>query len=125
MQTDPRVHRDGRLHRDYRMLAVATASAFCAAMLAISEHAAGIEAGYELGAARREGAVLRREAENADRRVAMLRLPTAVAMRAEAVHKLGLQHPRDRRVLSPEQVAALVAPPVPQSGSVPTGVMAK
>ena len=115
-----------------RGLALAVVAAFGTGMLAIAEHARQVELGYRLAAARAESDVLRREAHQAERRVAMLRLPQPVAERASAMN-LSLEHPRDRRILTSEQVALLVAPPVvappvvapPQLAAaegVPTGV---
>ena len=102
---------------DARGLLLAVGAAFGAGLLAIAEHAERVEQGYCLAASRAEGEVLRREAMHAERRVAVLRLPKVAADRAVAM-KLDLGHPTDRRTLSPEQVAALLAPPtgpVPES----------
>lgn len=94
-----------------RGLTLAVVAAFGTGVLAIAEQARQVELGYRLAAARAESEVLRREAHQAERRVAMLRLPQPVSERATAM-KLSLEHPRDRRILSPEQVAALTAPAV-------------
>lgn len=93
-----------------RGLALAVAAAFAAAILAISGHADQVEQGYRLAAARREGEVLLREAVQAERRVVSLKIPTAVARRAESM-RLGLELQRDRRMLTRDEVAALVSPP--------------
>lgn len=111
--------------KDGRGLALAIAAAFAASMLAIGEHAEQVEQGYRLAAARCEGEVLTREAQRAERKVAQMRLPFAVSARAAAM-KLELEHPRDRRTLTAEQVAALVRPAAgPLSPATPTEVMAK
>lgn len=95
-----------------RGLALAVLATFATALLAISEHSRAVEQGYRLAAARREGEVLAREAIRAERRAAALAVPAAVQQRAAAM-KLGLEHPRDRRILSYEEAARLAAPPAP------------
>lgn len=95
---------------DGRGLLLAGAAAFGASILAIAEHAEQVELGYRLAAARREGQVLGREASRAERAVAALCEP-AEAVRRGAALKLGLDLPKDRRILSREEVALLLAPP--------------
>jgi hypothetical protein len=104
--------------RDGTLLTVAIAAAFVSGMLAIHGHSDRVENGYRLAAARREGEVLLREAIQAERRASVLRLPPAVAARAQNVHKLGLEYPRDRRVLSQDEVARLMAPAAPAAAPV-------
>ena len=96
--------------RDCPILAVAVVAAFASAILAISEHAEAVDKGYRLAAVRRERDVLLREALRAERKVSILSIPTAVAQRATAM-RLGLEHPKDRRILTPDEVTALLAPP--------------
>jgi hypothetical protein len=105
----PLPSRDEDRDRDGRGFALGIAAAFTSAMLAIAGHTDQVEEGYRLAAARREGEVLRREALQAERRVAALRVPTAVVHRAGAM-QLGLALPKDRRVLTEQQVLAATAP---------------
>ncbi|MCE9636948.1 MAG: hypothetical protein K8T90_14685 [Planctomycetes bacterium] len=95
--------------KDGRGLVLAIAAAFAASMLAIAEHAEQVEQGYRLAAARCEGEVLTREAQRAERKVALMRLPFSVSGRATAM-KLELEHPRDRRTFTEDQVAAILGP---------------
>ena len=77
--------------RDQTVLCLALCAAFGASLLAISEHVRCMEAGYSLGASRREETVLRREAMQAERALAAVRSPTVVVARAKAWN-LGLDY---------------------------------
>ena len=78
-------------HRDQTVLCLAICAAFGASLLAISEHVRCMEAGYSLGASRREETVLRREAMQAERALAAVRSPSVVVARAKA-WDLGLDY---------------------------------
>lgn len=98
--------------KDTTVLGLAVCAAFGAALLAIAEHVRWMEAGYGLGAARREHQVLLREAVQAERKLAAARSPSAVVARAKAWN-LGLDHYSSQPALPPSSVAApAVAPAV-------------
>jgi hypothetical protein len=97
---------------DRTLLALAAACAFGTSLLAISEHVRCMEAGYGLGAARREHQVLHREALAAERKLAAARSPAAVLARCKAWN-LGLDHWSSKPALPPAPVAAAPAAVVP------------
>lgn len=98
--------------KDTTVLGLAVCAAFGAALLAIAEHVRCMEAGYGLGAARREHQVLLREAVQAERKLAAARSPSAVVARAKAWN-LGLDHYSSQPALPPSSAAAAVAAPAP------------
>lgn len=98
--------------KDTTVLGLAVCAAFGAALLAIAEHVRCMEAGYGLGAARREHQVLLREAVQAERKLAAARSPSAVVARAKAWN-LGLDHYSSQPALPPSSVATAVAAPAP------------
>ncbi len=89
--------------KDTTVLGLAVCAAFGAALLAIAEHVRWMEAGYGLGAARREHQVLLREAVQAERKLDAARSPTAVVARAKAWN-LGLDHYSSQPALPPSSV---------------------
>lgn len=95
--------------KDTTVLGLAVCAAFGAALLAIAEHVRWMEAGYGLGAARREHQVLLREAVQAERKLAAARSPSAVVARAKAWN-LGLDHYSSQPALPPSSVAVPAAP---------------
>lgn len=115
--------------KDTTVLGLAVCAAFGAALLAIAEHVRWMEAGYGLGAARREHQVLLREAVQAERKLAAARSPSAVVARAKAWN-LGLDHYSSQPALPPSSVvtatpaAAQPAKPAASAAAAPSANVA-
>jgi hypothetical protein len=82
------------------LVGVAAVAAFVAGLFAVSNHAECTNAGYRLAVAKRENMELRREVDQAARRVSALRTPQAATARAASMKLASLKYPKTWNVAS-------------------------
>jgi len=96
---------------------VAAVAAFAAGLVAIAQHAYCTSAGYQLAVAQREGQELRREEEQAERRVAQLSTITAATARATPMKLTRLSYPRNWNIVNAATLRACLGGGAPAAAA--------
>jgi hypothetical protein len=86
---------------DRVLVGIAAAAAFAAGLVAVAQHADCTAAGYRTAVAEREGLELRRQCDQAERRVAALSTAQSATSRVAPMKLNSLKYPKTWNVVSP------------------------